>query len=276
MTTRLKNIAPKIAKTSKVAKHVNARILTIDIETRPNMGYVWSLWKQNIGLSQLVETGHVMCWVAKWYDEKEPIFMSDFHDGHDAMIQGAWDLLSEADAVISYNGLSFDMPHLNREFALLGLTPPAPYKNIDLIRTVRKEFNFPSNKLAHVVDALGVGGKMETGGFDLWVGCMNDDPKAWAKMKKYNLTDVKITEKLYDRIRPWIKGHPHLGMFIDADGNGESFACPNCGNKKLTAHPERTVRANVQQYEAFTCGKCGTQIRGTKKLRNPNQTRAAI
>lgn len=269
---RLANIQPRIA---KVDKAVKARILTIDIETRPNMGYVWSLWKQNIGLSQLVETGHVMCWVAKWYGEKDPIFMSDYHDGHDEMVKGAWDLLNEADAVVSYNGISFDMPHLNREFALLGLTPPAPYKNIDLIRTVRKEFNFPSNKLAHVVEALGVGGKMETGGFDLWVGCMNNDPKAWYKMRKYNMTDVKITEKLYDRIRPWIKGHPHLGMFLDAGADGELKACPNCGHGKLTAHPDRTVRANVQQYEAFTCDKCGTQVRGTRKLRDPNRTRAA-
>ena len=186
-----------------------------------------------------------------------------------------WELLNEADAVISYNGISFDMPHLNREFALLGLTPPAPYKNIDLIRTVRKEFNFPSNKLAHVVDALGVGGKMETGGFDLWVGCMNGDPKAWAKMRKYNLTDVKITEKLYDRIRPWIKGHPHLGMFLDAGADGELMACPNCGSTKLAAHPDRTVRGKRSAVRRIHLRKVRHPDPRNKKLRYLNRTRAA-
>ena len=64
---------------------------------------MWGLWQQNVGLSQIVERGHVMCWVAKWYGEKDPIFMSDHHDGHDAMIEGIWKLLDEADAVVTWN-----------------------------------------------------------------------------------------------------------------------------------------------------------------------------
>ena len=44
-------------------------MLTLDIETRPNLAHVWGLWQQNVGLSQIVERGHVMCWVAKWYGE---------------------------------------------------------------------------------------------------------------------------------------------------------------------------------------------------------------
>ena len=259
----------------KVSKAVNARILTIDIETRPNEAYVWGLWKQNIGLSQLMERGHVMCFVAKWYGETDVIFRSDFHDGHDTMIRAAWDLLNEADMVVTYNGVSFDMPHLQREFALAGLTPPAPWRDIDLIRTVRKEFRFSSNKLANVVQELGVGGKMSTGGFELWRDCMANDPKAWAKMRRYNTTDVKITERLYDRLRPWIRNHPHLGLWVEANGDGESWACPTCGHKALTPDSDRTVRTHVQQYRAFTCPKCGAQIRGNVKLRNPVQTRAA-
>src|SRR5690606_21290611 len=114
-----------------------------------------------------------------------------------------------------------------------------------------------------------------TGGFELWKGCMDGDPKAWEKMRRYNTTDVKITEKLYDRLRPWIKGHPHLGLWTEPNGDGESWACPQCGNTSLTHHTDRTVRTLVQQYRAFTCPKCGAQIRGNTKLRNPTRTRAA-
>src|SRR5690606_9823529 len=71
---RLKHIDPKISKAARI------KVLTLDIETRPNLAHVWGLWQQNVGLSQIVERGHVMCWVAKWYGEKDPIFMSDHHD----------------------------------------------------------------------------------------------------------------------------------------------------------------------------------------------------
>ena len=108
MTNRLKTIAPKISKAARI------KVLTLDIETRPNLAHVWGLWQQNVGLSQIVERGHVMCWVAKWYGEKDPIFMSDHHDGHDAMIEGIWKLLDEADAVVTWNGVSFDMKHLRQ------------------------------------------------------------------------------------------------------------------------------------------------------------------
>ena len=65
--------------------------------------------------------------------------MSDHHDGHDAMIEGIWKLLDEADAVVTWNGVSFDMKHLRREFVLAGLTPPSPWKDIDLMLTVKRE-----------------------------------------------------------------------------------------------------------------------------------------
>src|SRR5699024_11025709 len=125
LSNRLKNIAPKISKAARL------KVLTLDIETRPNLAHVWGLWQQNVGLSQIVERGHFICCVATAYGDNTPIFMSDHHDGHDAMIEGIWRLLDEADAVVTWNGVSFDMKHLRREFVLAGLTPPSPWKDID-------------------------------------------------------------------------------------------------------------------------------------------------
>src|SRR5690349_14141247 len=97
------------------------RILTLDIETSPSLAYVWKLWKENIPLQRLIETGEVICFAAKWYDQPDVMFHSIFHDGKDGMVQAAYELLSQADAVVTYNGKKFDMPHLNREFILSGL-----------------------------------------------------------------------------------------------------------------------------------------------------------
>ena len=122
------------------------KLLTLDIECSPNVGHIWGLWKQTVSLNQLMESGSVISFAARWHGTKKVLFYSDFHSGHGVMVQAAHDLLSEADAVIHYNGNSFDMPWLHTEFLLAGMPPPRPYKNVDLLLAVRKKFRFVSNK----------------------------------------------------------------------------------------------------------------------------------
>lgn len=102
----------------------NSRILFLDIETKPAIAYVWRLYDENVGLEQLIEAGGVICFGAQWLGEKETIFFSEWEHGRDAMIQAAHALLTEADAVVTYNGDKFDLPKLLGEFVLLGLAPP--------------------------------------------------------------------------------------------------------------------------------------------------------
>ncbi|MCX8455345.1 ribonuclease H-like domain-containing protein [Paenarthrobacter ureafaciens] len=192
-----KKLAPKIAPAA--VKQV--RILTLDIENAPNLAHVWSLFNQNVSLAQLQEVATVISVAAKWYGDKEVLFYSDRHNGHAEMIQAVHALVSEADLIVGYNSAGFDMKHLNREFILAGLNPPAPYKNVDLLQTIRKQFKFASGKLDHVAQQLGLGKKTSHAGHELWVRCMAGDPKAWDTMRKYNKQDVVLTEKLYDRLR---------------------------------------------------------------------------
>jgi uncharacterized protein YprB with RNaseH-like and TPR domain len=163
------------------------KILTLDIETSPSLAYVWRLFKENIPLQRLVDTGEVICVAAKWYGEDEVKFFSVHHDGKQEMLNAIYNLLSEADAVVTYNGKKFDIPHLNREFILAGMTPPSPYAQIDLYWTARQKFNFVSNKLDNIAKELGLGGKFVHAGFQLWIDCMNGDPEAWEEMKTYNM-----------------------------------------------------------------------------------------
>ena len=61
------------------------------------------------------------------------------------MIKKAWDLFNEADAVIGYNSKNFDCKILNKEFILSGFPPPAPYKHIDLLQTMKNKFKIVSH-----------------------------------------------------------------------------------------------------------------------------------
>ena len=145
------------------------KILLIDIETTPNLAHVWGLWQQNVGLSQLLESTEMMCFAAKFVGDKRTQFYSTFWDGKETMVQKAWDLLNEADVVVGWNSRSFDEKHLNREFLQAGLTPPSPYKSLDLMLAVKKKFRLPSNKLQYVSTMLGLAGKVQHSGFELWL-----------------------------------------------------------------------------------------------------------
>jgi len=52
------------------------KILFCDIETAPNLAYVWGLYDQNVAISQMVNSGYVLCWAANWLDSDEFMFDS--------------------------------------------------------------------------------------------------------------------------------------------------------------------------------------------------------
>jgi DNA polymerase elongation subunit (family B)/predicted RNA-binding Zn-ribbon protein involved in translation (DUF1610 family) len=245
----------------------NVRVLTLDIESKPLKVYAWGLWDQNVSLQQIIEDGGMMCFAAKWLGDKNVLFYSEYQHGKDAMIKAVWELLSEADVVVTYNGDRYDIKRLNNEFMLTGLTPPKPFKSIDLIKTNKGRFDLPSRKLDYLVQRSGVGAKVKHQGFDLWVDCIAGDPKAWAVMEKYNRGDVLVTERGYLRILPWITNAPHIGMFT-----GDEHSCPYCGSTKLKR--DGTTHTNVQSYRLYECLNCHGWVRGVTKLQEPTRTRA--
>lgn len=234
------------------------KILLLDIETAPNTAHVWGLWNQNVSLNQLMESSYVMCWAAKWLGEKEVMFDSIMESSHKKMIKGVYELLNQCDSVIHYNGSKFDIPTLNKEFLLLGLTPPAPYKEIDLLKTSRSRFKFPSNKLDYVAQALHVGQKVPHHGHELWLQCMGKDKKAWDIMKKYNKNDVVILEKVYEKMLGWIANHPNHNNY------SYERVCPSCGSNKL--HKRGTACNLKSVFTRYQCQNCGKWSRATKRI----------
>jgi len=239
------------------------KILTLDIETSPNLAHVWQLYQTNVGINQIIESSYVMCWAAKWYGKKKIMFSSVHEDEPKVMIKKIYDLICEADAIITYNGVKFDMPTLNKEFIKYDLEPPSPYKNIDLIKTVRSKFNFPSNKLDYVAQALKLGKKVPHSGHELWIQCMANNKKAWATMKKYNKMDVELTEILYQKLIGWVNNHPNWNSYKKDD------VCSNCGSTNLI---KKGYACNANRmYHRVVCKSCGKWGRKNKSIKNFNK-----
>ena len=165
-------------------------------------------------------------------------------------------MLNEADVVVHYNGKKFDIPILQQEFALHGLTKPAPYKQVDLLRVVREEFRFPSNKLEYVANEFGLGGKVKHKGMQLWKDCMSGCPKAWGNMEKYNKGDVLLLEKLYNRLVSWVPNHPSHALY----SNETRPQCTNCGG--ISVQRRGDAKTKTMTYPRYVCRSCGTWLRG--------------
>lgn len=243
------------------------RVLLLDIETAPNKAYVWGLFDQNIAHDQLEESSYVLCWSAKWLGEKTVHFASckdkpgndepEQRKGYIPMLKRIHALLDQADWVVHYYGSKFDIPTLNKEFTKHGMTPPSPYRQIDLKLVVQKVFRFESNKLDYVAYKLFGDKKIKTE-FELWIGCMKNDPASWAYMEEYNRYDVVLLERVYYRLRPWIERHPSYSAF------SRGLCCPKCGASSY--HSRGTQVTQVAVYTRYQCQKCGSWFRDNKRV----------
>lgn len=237
------------------------KILVIDIETSPALVYVWGLYKQNIAISQIEEPTRVICFAAKWVGEDRVMFYGEDELTHRELVQRAFDLLDQADAVITFNGDNFDIPHLNREFIEEGLGRPAPFQSIDLYKVVKKHHRFLSNKLAFITEQLELTGKLEHEGFELWRKCLNKVPAAWLVMREYNTQDVVTTEELYRELLVWIDNHPNMNLFkLPSD----TPVCPRCGEDALQKRGTRKTKVSV--FQRYQCQACGAWPSSGKRL----------
>lgn len=239
--------------------------LIFDIETAPILGYTWRAWKTNI--IEVEKDWQMICFAYKWYDQKKVHFVrGEINDPYDddAMVNLLWKLFDEADLIIGHNLDRFDVKKSNALFARKGLTKPSPFKTIDTLKVARKNFHNTSNRLGSLGEQYGIGSKVETAGFmKLFKGCMKEnDPKVWRDMKRYNLEDVRLTERLYDYLRSWMP-QSHPVNLNEHDG------CPICSSSNL----QRRGFSNTKtyRYQRFQCRDCGswTQSQAKEPLHKP-------
>lgn len=196
----------------------------------------------------------ILCWSAKWLNEKK-IYSSSLpkhksyksnRESDKELLKPLWELLDEADIVISHNGIKFDRRKVNTRFILNGMTPPSPYRMIDTLVLARREFSFTSNRLNDIGQMLGVGKKKETGGFNLWSDCLDGKMKAWKKMEEYCKQDVRLLERVYLKLRPFHQTHPNLSL---------EGACGKCGSSNI--QNRGFSYANSGKYQRYVCKDCG-------------------
>tara|TARA_R110000851_G_scaffold9781_2_gene36101 strand:- start:82 stop:858 length:777 start_codon:yes stop_codon:yes gene_type:complete len=230
------------------------KILILDIETAPNLAYVWSFFKTNVAPAMLKENSTIMCWSAKWIGNDNVYYESAQNQTEGIMLNSLLPLLDEADFVVGHNVSGFDMPKIRGRCLVNGLRIPQPYKEIDTLKIARKEFGFDSNKLESLAKILGLVEKSshkKFPGFELWSECLKGNDEAWAEMEAYNVQDIVTTEEVYVALRPYATNHPNLGVYMELD----HIVCPKCGSPDQERRGYTTT--NVGKYQRYKCNECG-------------------
>jgi len=253
--------------------------LILDIEISPTVAPVWNLFNQNIPIGNIIGDSEVLSWAAKWHGSDECEYSSLRMVGHTPsgkrkMLKEIFDLLEQADVVVGYNSNSFDLKILNKDFLMQGFNKPAPYKTVDLLKVVRNQFRFTSNKLDYISQQLGIGKKAEHPGMQMWLTCMNraikgtaEYEKAWDTMEHYNCEDVFLTEDLYDKVLGWIPNHPSFSVFHN------DHVCVNCGGSHFQSRGVAlTLGCTYKRLQCMnkSCGKWN-RVKTADKADKKNQ-----
>lgn len=251
-----------------INKNNNApKILFFDIETTPMISYTWGRWQQNVSLEQTIQESYMLCWSASWMHSNEVfgdcLTPDEAVAGDDnRIIESLWKYVDEADILVAYNGVDFDVKKINGMFFTHGLNPPSPYRVVDPCRVARAKFGFSSNKMDALAKYLGIPMKIGTD-FTLWKKCMHGSKEALDYMFEYNKKDVDILKQIYIKMLPYINNHPNVCNYIDG-----SMSCTHCGEKhnfeKIDNHYYYT---DVNKYQIYRCITCGSIFRDRYSVR---------
>lgn len=247
---------------NKTIKSKLPKILVFDIETSPSISYTFGRFNYNIRYDQVEQEPMLLTWSAKWLYNTE--VMSDkitkeevLNADDKRIVTSLWELMNKADIVIAHFGDNFDIPMLNTRALLNNLPPYNAVRSIDTKKIASSTFKFPSNKLDALAKYFGIPGKIHTE-FELWINCLKGKEEAIEEMRVYNVQDVEVLEAVYLKLRPYMKSHPNISVYLES----EVQTCSVCGSN----HVEDTGTyqyTNTGKFPIYRC-KCGALSRGRR------------
>lgn len=224
-----------------------SKVLFFDIETSPNLAYVWGKYQQDV--IAFAKEWEILSVSWKWQGNKEVFWANRDLVSDKKVVKLILNLFDQADLVIAHNGDKFDIKKVKARAIYHQLAPSPMLNTVDTLKVAKKHFSFTSNKLNDLAQRLGLGSKVRTLGIDTWLGCMAGKKADWKLMEKYNKKDVVLLEAVYNRLLPWIEAHPNLGLMKGTNG------CNKCEGFNVTKCGFRASALGLKQR--WVCKDCG-------------------
>lgn len=228
--------------------------LFFDIETSPNLVFSWNVgYDIKINYENIVKERAIICICYK-YEGDDKVYSLTWDKGDDkAMLKKFANIINEADEVIGHNSDRFDIKWVRTRCVYHGIPMTHDIKGIDTLKAARGKFKFNSNKLDYIGRYLGVGEKMETGGFDLWKDIvMKNDKESLNKMVAYCMQDVLLLEKVFKKLNPYIPPKTNVAAAF----NRSPINCPECLSERTIINKHK-VSAAGHKSVGMQCRDCG-------------------
>ncbi|AIT13070.1 DnaQ-like DNA polymerase III subunit [Mycobacterium phage Chuckly] len=249
----------------RISEGVRNKILILDVERLPGITeqYWWGrgdLKNRYVQYETVTRMPRTTIVCAKWYDQPEVIQLAEWDKGgRKRFLRRVHNLLSQADIVVGHYIDEADVPWLKGDLHLeAGLPPLPPFKTVDTLKVLRREFKSgaPFKGLDAFCQIVGLPAKTDRydrGAMERAVTGKSAADRE--RLVSYCAGDVVATQGLYDFLRPHIKNHPAL--FVD--GEDKLTVCNRCGSETVLI-PRRYV-ANVLTYTMRRCTSCGAHSR---------------
>ena len=200
----------------------------------------------------IIELNKIICISWKWQDQNKVVSLTwdkDQSDKH--MLEMFMKQVELADECVAHNGDKYDIKWLRTRCAYHSIYCPDKIDSYDTLKKARRQFNFNSNKLDYIAKFFGLGKKMETGGFQLWVDVLQNDKSALDKMVKYCEQDVLVLEKVFNKLYSYSEVNKHTGV----EYGDHRWTCPKCGSQKIRSNGVRTLKSGTTRNR-LRCQTC--------------------
>jgi DNA polymerase elongation subunit (family B) len=251
-------------------KSPEPRTIIFDIETSLDIIAAYGLKEQYHSPNNIIQDWGMICFSWKWlggsriYDfslvDDMKRFKKDPHDDY-AVVKRLHEVLSDAEVMVGHNVQNFDWKKFMARVIYHGLPPIDRPMVIDTLKEARKIAKFTSNKMDYLARHLKIENKLHHAG-DMWLRILRGEAAAVKEAVEYCRGDVRTTEALYLRLRPYMsQSHPNMNIWR---GNGIE-CCTKCGSDNLSNAGWRMTTTG--KYQRIKCGDCGTHMQGTKRIK---------
>lgn len=238
-------------------------ILYWDLESSLIEGMFFRLWKENIPFNRVTKQSHLLSHSYAFNDGEvvgsrltpEQVKTGDDFDLVVKMIEA----INKADIMVTFNGKKFDTKLLNTRALYWGLPPINYPKHIDLFEQAKRVFKFPSNSMQNISKYLGLDGKIQTSGTQLWERCANwkeyqQCNNALEELMIYGNQDIEATRDLYKQLQGWMKGIPNVSTITNVVESTASLRCIHCGSEDVFKVDQKTY-TSTSSFDLYRCNE---------------------
>jgi hypothetical protein len=254
----------------------NPRILLFDLERLPGE-YTADIWEPRdlarvnyLHPDRWSVRPRTLCASWLWYGSKRPGFTASWENPDDPwhVARTLREQIHQADCLVTFNGRKADLKWLRQDWAQGQIPTPRPVKDVDLYVVARSAFALESKSLAFLADFLGLDGKAgRYNAAEAKAAAASDGPER-RRLVRYSRRDSVMMAPVLDRLRPFIKHGPNLGLpYLD-----DRHRCPVCGSDDLTR--DGWASTDVTTFAAYQCA-CGAWSR-SKHRRHAVQQRRVV